>query len=225
MKIRDLIAASFIFIGLIATVQADATLYWTGHVPIGGGQLNPPTSNTGYGLADYHDKWATEIIFHEVYDLPGYADASSLLTFCLEWDETLVGGTTFHGVVNTAVIEGSTPDPLDDETAWIYTEYLDGNTFGIADVNQRAAVVQEAIWEIEDELAWTPDYAETAGLISTAEAAVTGGWTNDNVRVLNMTYDDQSPAQDVLILIPEPSTIVMLFIGGLSYLCCIRRFR
>lgn len=205
--------------------QAVIELHWAGLGSGIGGYYNaPPTSGVGYGLDGYHGYWSCEIAFDPVSGIPGIADGSSLITFCLEWNEPTIGENDFYAVLNTGAVKGGIGgqtlpdfDPLSDTSAWLFDQYLDGNTFGIAEVNRRAAVVQEAIWSYEDELdpGWSW-YAETAGVKALADAAVSGGWTNQNIRVLNMTWQsDGREAQDVLVRIPEPATLVVLTLGGL----------
>jgi len=161
-----------------------------------------------------------------VYSLPGYADGSPLVTFCMEWNEGLIGENNFTAAINYGAINGGYDGTgyaaLDTETAWLYNEYLNGNTFGIADINRRAAVVQEAMWKFEGELvaSWSL-YAETAGVMQSAINAVANGWVNTNIRVLNISWNSNSQnGQDVLARIPEPVSIVS-FLTGLALL----RFR
>lgn len=209
-----------LFVSSLSAVPSP-TLHWIGlgNSQIGGFYETPPVSGVGYGLKNYHGQWAVEITFDSVMNLPGYADGSDLITFCLEWDEDLIGENDFYGVVNAGAVAGGEPsgyDSLDTESAWLYDEYLSGNTFGIADVNRRAAVVQEAIWSFEDELGWAHDYSETDGLKTMAQNAVIAGWVNTDIRVLNIYWqgNDQS-GQDVLMKIPEPATVAMLGLGSL----------
>lgn len=210
---------------LVVSLTASATiqLHWAGlgDYTMGGYYMDPPTNGVGYGLKDYHGNWACEIVFDSVSGIPGIADGSPLVTICMEWDEELIGENDFTATLNTAAINGGfgggNPDPMSDQTAWIFTEYNNGNTFNITDVNRRAAVVQEAIWSIEEELDWAHDYTETDGLIALANAAVNGGWTNQDVRVLNIEWENGTDGQDVLVIIPEPMTIALLGIGGLLF--------
>ena len=142
-----------------------AMLHWNGLGTGFGGAYNaPPTSGIGYGLP-YFARWSTEIVFDQVTGVPGYA-GGPLVTFCLEYNEPLYGENNFIGVLNTGAVKGGLSgqtlpnfDPLSNESAWIYDQYLAGNTFGIANVNERAAAAQEAIWSYEGELTEPFQYA------------------------------------------------------------------
>ncbi len=223
-KSLSVILMLFLFVGSVCAVP---TLHWAGLGSGIGGYYNvPATSGVGYGQVYPHGNWACEIVFDKVYSLPGYADGSPLVTFCMEWNEGLIGENNFTAAINYGAInggyDGTGYDALDTETAWLYNEYLNGNTFGIADINRRAAVVQEAMWKFEGELvaSWSL-YAETAGVMQSAINAVANGWVNTNIRVLNISWNSNSQnGQDVLARIPEPVSIVS-FLTGLALL----RFR
>ncbi|MCE5322648.1 PEP-CTERM sorting domain-containing protein [bacterium] len=230
---KRIIIAVAIFAAMAVCSSAMAIqLHWDGITGGIGGYYNTPSTNgIGYGLTDYHDMWSCEIVFDSVSGIPGYVDGSPLITFCVEWNEDLIGENDFTATLNTGAVKGGVSgqtetdfDPLSDQSAWLFTQYSNGATFGIADVNRRAAVVQEAIWSLEDELTWSDDYTETAGVIASADAAVNSGWTNQNVRVLNIVWADEEghDGQDVLVIVPEPSSIVVLF-GALGSFVISRR--
>ena len=68
----------------------------------------------------------------------------------LQKGETFNPGQHYWVDLNTVVVAGN--DPVDSQTAWIYNQWLGGYDFGIADANQRANAVQNAIWCIEGEI-------------------------------------------------------------------------
>jgi hypothetical protein len=73
--------------------------------------------------------------------------------FCLERIEYIsLPGTYFGEISESAIsggISGGNPDPLDSETAWLYTQYL--NNVYAHDAAGKIAM-QLAIWKLEGEL-------------------------------------------------------------------------
>jgi hypothetical protein len=215
------ICAVLLVFSLCSFASAVPLLHWSGlGSGIDGYYNNPPTSGIGYGEVYPHGNWSCEIVFDSVYDLPGYTNGSKLVTFCVEWNEGLIGENDFTAAINLGAVNGGRDgtgyDALNTESAWLYNEYLNGNTFGITGLNHRAAVVQEAIWNFEGELdsGWSL-YSETAGVKQAAIDAVVDGWTNTSIRVLNINWqDDGRNGQDVLCRIPEPATLLLLGFGA-----------
>jgi hypothetical protein len=131
--------------------------------------------------------------------------------------ETLetVGGNEYWVTLSDSAIKGSEPvsDPLSDEAAWVYTQWLDV----LAHTKDNANLVQNAIWYLEDE----PGYTTANSLANAAVSAVTsGGWKNTNIMVMNLwtDYDDTSGiysgnAQDHLVRIPVPAAVLLGILG------------
>jgi hypothetical protein len=147
-------------------------------------------------------------------------------TFCLEIYEDVdeTGATVYDAAILTEAVlgngrrpgEAAGPlggDPLDPETAFLYSEYRKGN---IAVTNAaEAAAMQSAIWFLEAEI------TQLNLLPPEAQALVTYAQNNapntiGNVRVLNLSTDNNKvPAQDLLItVIPTPGAMVLGGIGA-----------
>lgn len=148
-------------------------------------------------------------------------------TFCLEVGEHLdTSGTKFRvSNISDAAITGgeaSGSDPIDNKTAWIYYQYVKNSVNGIGngfayDGNTYAdEIIQFAIWEIEGEYTYTTSDTKRTQITNLINAA-TGKWASNNgVKALNLVYNsDGSKAQDVLVYVPEPGTLLFL---GLSML-------
>ena len=159
----------------------------------------------------------------EVVDLGGwsslgiYDQGDIFYTYCMEWDEFFYPGRTYYANISTAAVRGgeSIEDPLDEKTAYIYTNYINGQYDGVSEQD-----IQEAIWHIEDESGGSNN-----SLVAEATAAVAdGAWSGiGNVRVLNLWsyYDPQTDtyfgwAQDQLVtvsVIPAPGAILLGSVG------------
>jgi hypothetical protein len=165
----------------------------------------------------------------EVYrsDAAGNKGIFLFKTFCLETDEFLNFEDTFRvdDVSDRAVGGGSggpSPDPLDDKTAWMFLQYYSG-AYQVLDGDD-AANLQDAIWKAEQENIPLPISGGAQDLLDAAEAAVAAGFTNNGrVAVINLTGLDKGAAQDVLVAVPEPTTILLSGIGLLGMGCFLRR--
>ena len=145
-------------------------------------------------------------------------------TFCVELQEHLAFGAKLEvvGISDTAYHGGVGPegDPLDAETAYLYTKYraMGGSTD--VDVNN---AYQLAIWYIEE----APGGVNNS-LAQEAKAAVlSGAWVGlGNVRVLNLVwgqnfgdrFETGERAQDVLTMIAIPDGGATLTLLGFALL-------
>ncbi len=142
-----------------------------------------------------------------------------LLTFCLQRTQYIDYSSLFRvGSITDHADDASGDDPISNETAWIYANFRAGTLGGYS-----VDAVQAAIWYLEGE--WTSDFGNSAALRSAAHAAVLGGYTNPNVAVLNLFYQNGTKAQDQLVLlpsvelrstVPEPASLALLGSGLLA---------
>jgi hypothetical protein len=154
-----------------------------------------------------------------VYDIPGGSAVDSFITFCVQMTEYMDFSNTFF-VKDVATQTDDLPsgDPLDQRTAYLYTQFRSGSLTGYnygpngtGDATS-ANLLQHAIWSFEGET--VGDQSANPFVIAANNAVNSGSWSGlGNVRVLNLFYQNGARAQDQLTMVPEPSTLVLLGAG------------
>lgn len=142
-------------------------------------------------------------------------------SFCMETTEFVSLGGTYNVVFNDRAIMGQNPpngDPISIGTAYLYSQFVKGTLSGYnytagAGRDTSASLLQNAIWYLEGEGGSYNTYVNLVvgkfGSLVNAEAD--NNWAY-GVEVLNLYNKDGSLAQDMLVAVPEPAT--MLFLGG-----------
>jgi len=173
--------------------------------------------------------------------VPGHAvGANQFLTFCIERDEYLtLPGLGYDVNLSTSADKGgvntNSGDPISKATAWLFERFTAGNLNtaapGFNYNNTGGNQLQDAIWWLEEELTTTAngssfEYLIAAALGSTTAllnethylAARADNYTGNQVKVMNM-YNGPGQSggynQDLLVVVPEPSTYIA---GGLALL-------
>jgi hypothetical protein len=158
-----------------------------------------------------------------------------LETFCLEKNEYVAFDTEYWVTISTAAenggIGGGSPDPLDPLTAYLYERFATGNLadydYGTGAARAASAdALQHVIWYIEEEEAksWT-DGDDSLMDKYYQNALTNAGTAIGDVRVMNLWGSAalrSPPAQDQLVLTPEPS-VTILGLLGLGFLAWNRR--
>lgn len=165
-------------------------------------------------------------------------------TFCLEADISLANNTTYNYTLATGAtgggVTGGDPDPLDAQTAYLFTQFWNANlsnydyTLGTARIAS-ATSLQNAIWKIEGELVGTLQTAydgdaQAQAWVAEAAAAVAanGSWFGrgiGNVRVINPTNSLGADIQSMLVLVPLPPAALsgLSILAGLAGAAFVRR--
>jgi len=151
----------------------------------------------------------------------GSFSSGTFQTFCLEAGELIYPQKTYTAFVSRNAINGGVGpqgDPISIGTAYLYSQFAAGTledySYEEAGRKVSAAALQNAIWWLEGEGGSRNLfvlYAETMlSLDDTAVKADANGAYN--VMVLNL-YLNGSKAQDMLTVVPEPITLMLLGIG------------
>jgi hypothetical protein len=162
------------------------------------------------------------------------APAAPFETFCVEVNEHVSYGTSYFADVSTAAVYGGAgggnPDPLSPLTAYLYQKFatssLVGYNYGGGALRSASAdALQHVIWFIEDEeaKAWVDGDSSLMDKFY-QDAVLNAGPGIGNVRILNLWTDESRShaAQDQLVLMPEPTTALVL-LSGLALLLGARR--
>lgn len=158
----------------------------------------------------------------------GLTGSNPIESFCIEKNEGLAFHYDYFACLNTAAVKGGVgggdPDPLSPLTAFLYSQFVTGQLPGYQyDLSDGGAMrsasaddLQRVIWYLEEEepLSWSPGDGSRRDDWYTLALNHAGNGIGD-VRVLNM-YEDAAGtifAQDQIVLLPEPSSLVLLSFG------------
>jgi hypothetical protein len=163
-------------------------------------------------------------------------NANQFLTFCIERDEFLtLPGNGYDVNKSTSADRGgvnaNNGDPISAATAWLFSNFTHGtltSVQGFAYDNAGGDALQNAIWWLEQEITGDAtgtsfEYLLKAATGGATEAAYLAARSVNNtdasVKVLNMFNGPGSDSagynQDLLVVVPEPSTYIA---GGLALL-------
>jgi hypothetical protein len=214
-----------------------------GRIGTGGGGPFDLTKDTD-GIPPY----APTVAFNQVF-----SQGNTFISFCVERNEyiDLSGNQGYRAVVNSAAVGGGvgggSPDPICLATAWLYSTFRASGSTGLdalfianetgannaVKINKGRDSLQQAIWFLEAEVGGA---GSGAYLVTAASSALGATYLNNaggayGVRVLNLYSDDglTQKNQDMLAMVPEPTTIIagalLLLPFGASTIRFIRKNR
>ena len=148
----------------------------------------------------------------------GYSAGTVLSTFCLEKYEYFTPGDSYYALISTAADGGGWgygPDPISEQTAYLYTMYQAGDSSF-----QNESLLQEAFYILEQEIR----YRSNAYVTAANEAVATGSWSGLGDVVVATLWENYCPrtgeywgrAQDQLMSIspvPAPGALVLAGLG------------
>ena len=167
-------------------------------------------------------------------DFPSDAPQSDFGTFCVEVNENVADGGTYLVDFDTSAIGGGagggSPDPLGNDAAWMYMQYLAGGGALIAEGYDGGSdaidALQLAIWFVEDELDGSYEAPEAsnytaterllaADFVAAAAGADTSG-SNKKIGVMNLYKiigGERVERQSMLVQVPAPGAVVLGMFG------------
>jgi hypothetical protein len=187
------------------TVYHDTTSYSSGN----GGEMRAQPSGGLEFVLQFYDSKAKD------------GTGTMFQTFCIERSEAFVPGTPYSvELSDSAKYNGNPPlgaDKISRGTAYLYSLFATGNLTGYnysygPGRTASAAKLQEAIWILEGELNGTID-SQLQNILAAKFGGGLAEWSADvgpgedfGVRVMNLGLPNQ--VQDMLVVVPEPSTYV-----------------
>jgi len=165
---------------------------------------------------------------------PATGPQTGFQTFCIEGSETVGIPGTYNVQLNNSAIQGTVGpggDPIKKGTAYLYSEFANGTLAGYTYTpgtarEASAAALQQAIWYLEGEAGGVANSFVTL-------ASTIPNYTDPNFDGVSRAYPvmamnlstPNGRNQDLLVVVPEPSTYLAAGLLGLPLLLVLRAGR
>lgn len=176
-----------------------------------GGEFTVLPSGSISGLVSNYSSWTRDIY-----------QTGTFQTFCLEAHESITGWSNpYTAVLNSRAINGGvlplgTGDPISIGTAYLYFQFATGilqnykYSGTTAERQASAALLQNAFWYLENEDGGVDNYY--VNLVQ-GMFGETGAMDDNNGTYRVAALNVGNGGQDVLIVTPEPITMLLLGLG------------
>jgi hypothetical protein len=221
------IAMSFLVLGFMLTaapaMAGQVTLVTSPYSYSPGGEFTWQVSNDLSWILNNYDA-----------DTKNVTTSGTFQSFCIETNEFINWGGTYNVTFSNGAIAGGSggplvngADPISKGSAWLYSQFATGTLAGYNwtdparsdSATSSAVLLQNAIWYLEGEIATNQtginvfyDAAVTA--LDASVVATDAASGEYGVKVMNL-IDARTGAksQDQLVMVPEPSILLLLGIG------------
>ena len=157
-----------------------------------------------------------------LYNPKAQVSPDTFQSFCGEKSEIVVLGRTYDVVLSDRTFGQPTENPLSIGVAWLYHEFQSGDLVGYdytpgVGRGDDAFALQKTIWWLEGDMADPGAGNEFRNLVLDQFGTPAAAMADNNhaypVALMNLFYRTGEPAQDMLVCVPAPGSILLVALG------------